>query len=84
MSPEGLSHAMTNYVASLEHQAETAKAFFIGSLTEGLAKLNQLPDEIRTQIEQLVWQITGGENPTPDIIAAAILHSLEGRMGITE
>jgi hypothetical protein len=84
MSPEGLSHALLKYTDMLDHQAETAKAFFVGSLVKGLEMLKSLPQDVQERIDQLVWQATGGENISPDIISAAILRSLEERMGIIE
>ncbi len=90
ISPEGLAHAMESYVVALKHQADIAKAFYFGRLEEGLEGLIGLPEDIRLQIDQLIWDAAGGEaiDPTLEesqkLIAASILHSVEIRMGISE
>ncbi|HSX26422.1 MAG TPA: hypothetical protein VLE89_05380 [Chlamydiales bacterium] len=88
MSPEGIVHAMKEYVKSLQSQADTAEAFFFGRVGEGVEGLLKLPEEVRTQIDQTIWEAAGGQalNPTEkesgQLIAAAILHSMEERMGM--
>lgn len=88
MSPEILSHAMKDYLAALEHQVEVAKAFFFGRLQEGMEGLMQLPPDIRLKIDQLIWEAAGGsaidptERESQSLIAAAIMHSVEERMGM--
>ena len=90
MSPETLSHAMGDYLKALQHQVEVAKSFFFGNLEEGMEGLLQLPEEERLKIDQLIWDASGGQaiDPTEEasshLIAAAIMHSLEGRMGLDE
>jgi hypothetical protein len=90
MSPEGLSHAMKEYVHVLQHQVAVAEAFFFGRLQEGMAGLLQLPPEIRLKIDQLIWDASGGaaidptEKESQSLIAAAIMHSVEERMGMLE
>jgi hypothetical protein len=87
MSPEILGHAMQEYVKALRHQVEIAKAFFFGRLTEGLEGLLQLPEDVRLHIDQLVWEAAGGaaidptEKESQSLIAAAIMHNVEERMG---
>lgn len=87
MSPEGMSHAMKEYVAALEHQIEVAKAFFFGRLQEGMKGLMELPDDVRLNIDQLIWIAAGGasidptEKESQSLIAAAIMRSVEERMG---
>lgn len=88
MSPEGLSHAMREYGKALEHQAEIAEAFFHGRLEEGMEGFCSLPEDVRLSIDQLLWEATGGEplDPTAKesqvLIAAAIMESVQQRMGI--
>lgn len=90
VSPEGLAHAMESYVSALKHQTQVAKAFFLGHLQEGVDGLMSLPDDIRTQIDQLIWDASGGEPLDPTVqdaqhlIAAAVMHSVEMRMGMLE
>jgi len=90
ISPEGLEHAIEQYIESLQSQARTAQAFFFGRLEEGFESLYELPDDVRIQIDQLIWEAAGGEaiDPTEQksqsLIASAILHSLEQRMGMHE
>jgi hypothetical protein len=90
LSPEGLSHAMESYVSALRHQADVARAFYFGHLQEGVEGLTNLPEDIRTQIDQLIWEAAGGEAIDPtltesqNLIASAIMHSVEMRMGILE
>jgi hypothetical protein len=86
-SPEGLAHAMDHYVNALKHQVSVAKAFFFGKLAQGMEGLLQLPEDVRLKIDQLIWEASGGValDPTDKhaqgVIAAAIMHSLEERMG---
>lgn len=88
MSPEILAHAMEEYVKALQFQAQTAEAFFFGRIQEGMEGLLKLPEDIRTKVDQLIWEGAGGEaiDPTDEksgqLIAAAILHSVEERMGM--
>jgi hypothetical protein len=90
VSPEGLAHAMESYVTALRHQAEIAKAFYFGHLQKGVEGLVELPEDIKMQIDQLIWEAAGGQPIDPmltqsqDLIAEAIMHSLEMRMGILE
>ena len=90
MSPEVLSHAMEEYVRALQHQVAVARAFYFGRLGEGVEGLLSLPEDVRLKIDQLIWEEAGGEaiDPTEpdsqDLISAAILHSLEERMGMHE
>ncbi|MBM3184418.1 MAG: hypothetical protein FJZ64_03840 [Chlamydiae bacterium] len=90
MSPEGMSHALSKYVESLQHQVETAEAFFYGRIAEGIEGLLTLPEPTRLRIDQLIWQAAGGEaiDPTDEasgeLISDAILFSLEERMGMHE
>jgi len=90
VSPEGLAHAMESYVTALQHQADVAKSFFLGQLLEGVEGLASLPDDIQIQIDQLIWEAAGGEPIDPTLvdsqhlIASAIMHSVEMRMGMVE
>lgn len=90
MSPEVLSHAMNKYVDALRHQVSVAEAFFFGRLVQGMEGLLSLPEDVRTKIDQFVWDTAGGgpidptEKDSQNLIAAAIIHSLEGRMGMQE
>ena len=87
MSPEGLSYAMKEYVSALKHQVAVAEAFFFGRIVEGMEGLLQLPEEVRLKIDQLIWSASGGvaldptEKESHSVIAAAIMHSVEERMG---
>ena len=88
MSPEILAHAMDDYVESLQLQARAAEAFFFGRVGDGVEGLRKLPSDIRDQIDHLIFEASGGEaiDPTEtasnQLIAHAILHSLEERMGM--
>lgn len=88
MSPEGISYSIEQYLEALRIQAGVAEAFFNGRIAEGIEGLLTLPEDIRLKIDQLIWEETGGEmiDPTDEdssaLIAAALLHSLEERMGI--
>ena len=88
ISPEGLSHAVEQYLVSLQKQANVGKSFFFGELERGFKGLIELPEAVRIQIDQLIWDAAGGEpiDPTEresqELIAAAIMHSIEMRMGI--
>lgn len=90
MSPEGLAHAMQEYVQMLEHQTDTAKAFFLGHLAKGMEGLLFMPEDVRLKIDQWIWVAAGGVaiNPTEKdsqhLIASAILRSLEERMGMDD
>ena len=90
ISPEGLAHAMQSYVHALKEQAWVAKAFYFGRLEEGFEGLIHLPEDIRIQIDQLIWDVAGEEVMDPTLprsqalIAAAIMYSIEMRMGISE
>lgn len=90
MSPEGLSHAMKEYVHALQHQVSIAEAFFFGRLTEGLDGLLKLPEDIRLKIDQWIWDAAGGaaidptEKASQSLIAAAIMRSVEERMGMDD
>jgi hypothetical protein len=88
MSPEGAAHAIEEYAKALCQQAEIAEAFYYGKLGEGVEGLLNLPEEIRLKIDQIIWDAAGGEaiDPTEEssseLIADAILFSLEERMGL--
>jgi len=88
MSPEVLAHGIEEYLKALQDQANTAEAIYFGRLEEGMEGLLALPEDVRLKIDQLVWEASGGESldPTEEkserIIAAAIIHSLESRMGL--
>jgi hypothetical protein len=90
VSPEGLAHAMESYVTALQHQVEVAKAFYLGRLQQGVEGLASLPDDVQTQIDQLIWESSGGEPIDPtlvdaqNLIAGAVMHSVEMRMGMLE
>jgi hypothetical protein len=87
MSPEGLAYAMNEYVESLKHQRNVAEHFFFGRLEKGMEGLSGLPEEIRLRIDQLIWSASGGaaidptEKESQSLIAAAIMRSVEERMG---
>lgn len=90
MSPEVIAHTMKEYVHGLQHQAAVAEAFFFGRLAEGMEGLLKLPEDVRTKIDQLIWDASGGaaidptEKESQSLIAAAIMHSVEERMGMLE
>jgi hypothetical protein len=81
---------MKQYVHALQHQVAVAEAFFFGRLAEGMDGLLQLPADIRLKIDQLIWDAAGGaaldptEKESQSLIAAAIMHSVEERMGLHE
>ena len=88
ISPEGVAHAIEGYLASLELQADAAKSFFFGRLEEGFEQIYDLPEEVRAQIDALIWEAAGGEAIDPtlpesqQLIASSILFSMEMRMGM--
>ena len=88
MSPEGAAHGIEEYAKELCKQAEIAEAFYFGRIGEGVEGLLNLPEEVRLKIDQLIWEAAGGEaiDPTDEasaeLIADAILFSLEERMGM--
>lgn len=88
MSPEGAAHAIEEYLKALRKQAEIAEAFYYGRVGEGIEGLLDLPEDVRLKIDQLIWDAAGGEalDPTDpesgELIADAILFSLEERMGM--
>ncbi len=90
MSPEVLAHAIDEYLRALKLQTETAQAFYLGKIGEGVEGLLQLPEDIRLKIDQLIWEGAGGEpiDPTEEssqeLVTAAILHNVEERMGMHE
>ncbi|MDE3046889.1 MAG: hypothetical protein KGI83_00910 [Verrucomicrobiota bacterium] len=79
---------MKKYVDMLKHQVSIAEAFFFGRLGQGMEGLLTLPEDIRLRIDQLIWEVSGGEpldatdKDSQAIIAAAIMHSVEERMGM--
>jgi hypothetical protein len=79
---------MKEYVHALQHQVAVAEAFFFGRLQEGMDGLLTLPQDIRLKIDQLIWTASGGaaidptEKESQSLIAAAIMHSVEERMGM--
>jgi hypothetical protein len=90
MSPEGLSHAMKGYVHALRYQQDIAENFFFGRLQEGMEGLLSLPEDVRLRVDQLIWDASGGsvldptEKASQHLIAAAIMHSVEERMGLLD
>lgn len=90
MSPELLSYAMSEYLNVLRHQVDVAKAFYFGRLSQGMDGLLTLPEEVRIRIDQLIWEAAGGqpldptEKESQSLIAAAIMRSVEERMGMHE
>jgi hypothetical protein len=88
VSPEVLAHAVEEYLFSLREQADVGKSFYFGDLEEGFHGLFALPEPIRLQIDQLIWDAAGGQPIDPtlresqELIAAAIMYSIEMRMGI--
>ncbi len=90
MSPEGMCYAMTQYVKALKHQVAVAEAFFLGRLGEGLEGLLQLPEDVRLKIDRLIEEASCGavidptERESQSLIAAAIMRSVEERMGMHE
>ena len=88
MSPEGAAHGIEEYAKELCKQAEIAESFYYGRIGEGVEGLLNLPEEVRLKTDQLIWDAAGGEaiDPTDEasaeLIADAILFSLEERMGM--
>lgn len=90
MSPEVLSYAMKEYVETLKHQVEIAKCFFFGKLVQGMEGLLSLPEDVRIQVDQMIWDAAGGvpidptEEDSQALIAASIMQSVHQRMGLDE
>ncbi len=88
MSPEGAVHGIEEYLKALRFQAEIAEHFYYGRIGEGIEGLLKLPEDVRLKIDQLIWDAAGGAaiDPTDEasgeLIADAILFSLEERMGL--
>jgi hypothetical protein len=88
MNSEEEIAGVKKYLEALQRQSEIAQAFFYGRIEEGVEGLLQLPEDIRLKIDQLIWDASGGEaiDPTDEasgeLIADAILFSLEERMGM--
>ena len=88
ISPEGIAHAIRNYFASLQSQVEVARAFYFGRLEEALGGLLELPEDIRKNIDDLIWIASGEKAIDPTLpesqglIASAVICSLEQRMGL--
>lgn len=88
MSPEGIAHAIEEYMEALRRQAAVAEAFFYGRVGEGIEGLLKLPEDVRLKIDQLIWEAAGGmpidptDEASGELIADAILFSLEERMGM--
>lgn len=88
MSPEGAAYGIEEYAKALAKQAEIAEDFYYGRIGEGIEGLLNLPEAVRLKIDQLIWDAAGGEaiDPTEEssaeLIADAILFSLEERMGL--
>ena len=90
MSPELLAHAMKEYVQKLQHQIDTAQAFFFGRLAEGMEGLLQLqlPKCNSKLINGFgIWQEgrrSMRQKASESLISAAILRSVEERMGMDD
>jgi hypothetical protein len=88
MSPEGAAHGIQEYIKALKTQAQVAELFYLGKIGEGIDGLLHLPDDVRLKIDQLIWDLADGEaiDPTDpksgELIADAVLFSLEERMGM--
>lgn len=88
MSPEGAIFAIEEYVQSLKRQAAVAEAFFYGRIGEGMEGFFLLPESVRLQVDQLVWEASQGgslelsDEKTGPLIAEALLFALEERMGM--
>lgn len=87
-SPEGIAHAMEEYIQSLEQQMNVAEDFFFGRLGLAMEGFIKLPEDVRLKIDQIIWNTAGGnpidptEKESQSLIAAAIMRSLEQRMGM--
>ncbi|MBI5272501.1 MAG: hypothetical protein HY861_00780 [Chlamydiia bacterium] len=88
MSPEGIAHAIDEYLRALQAQSRIAEAFYYGRVGEGIEGLLSLPEDIRFKIEQLIWEAAGGkaidltDQASGNLVAESILFSLEERMGM--
>jgi hypothetical protein len=93
MSPEGLSHAIEAYIASLQKEIAVARAFYFGRRREGEVALASLDEGVRLQIDRCLWEMSGGKVASVAeliqagasqgrVIAGAILRSVEERMGM--
>lgn len=90
MSPEGVAYAMQEYLEMLNHQVGIAKSFFLGKMAQGMEGLMHLPEDLRLNIDQWIWEAAGGlpidpsEKESGKVIAAAMMRSLEEQMGMDE
>jgi hypothetical protein len=77
--------SVDRYLRALKAQAEVAKAFYFGHVAEGLAGYEALPEDVRLQIDQLIWEASFGKSEvSPRLVAEAIMYSIEMRMGMSE
>ena len=51
MSPEGIAHAIEEYLSALRRQAKVAEAFFYGRIGEGIEGRLRLPEDVRLRID---------------------------------
>lgn len=90
MSPEGLSHAFESYIETLQYQASVAKSFFFGRYQEGMGGLLTLPQDVRSRVDQIVWEMNRGEaldvteKDSQLLVAGALMRSIEERMGMED
>lgn len=84
MSPEGLSWAIDLYVAQLRKQVKVAESFYFGRMRAGMKGLLTLSDKVRGRVEEMVWQVSQGLDVSPEMISAALIHSVEEQMGMHE
>lgn len=82
LDPDHLAHAVDTYVSHLRKQIKAAEAFYFGRMKEGMKKLDQLSEEVRTRIDALMVQAVNSCGETREAVVAAILHSVEEQMGM--
>lgn len=84
VSPEGLSWAIDQYVKQLREQIKVAESFYFGRMRSGMEGLAKLSDKVRKRVEKIVWQVSQGSDVSPEIVSAALIHSVEEQMGMHE
>jgi hypothetical protein len=90
VSAEGLAHAVEGYIEALRLHAKVAQHFFAGRVDEGFQALLDLPEEIRIQIDEFISEAADGAPMDPSLpesyslMAAAVLRSMEERMGFSD
>lgn len=83
-SPEILAHAINAYVGRLREQIKVAETFYFGRMRAGMEGLSRLSEKVRQRVDEMVWQASGGNDVSPELVIAALMQSVEEQMGMHE